>query len=90
MYEVLFRAEVVADREFDVLNREQQREMVRTLSANPRQQKPLQGPLRGYYRYRCGSIRVVFRADDDAETVTIVAIGQRRESEIYETAVKRV
>lgn len=90
MYEVLFRAEVVMSKEFDLLTREQQRAMLRVLEANPRQQKALTGALRGHYRYRVGDLRVVFSVNDTPPTVTIVAIGRRRNNEIYSTAGGRV
>lgn len=87
---MLFRAEVVTSREFDLLTREQQRVMLRVLEANPRQQKALTGTLRGHYRYRVSDIRVVFSVNDTPPTVTIVAIGRRRNDEVYSTAGGRV
>ena len=89
MYEVLFRAEVTFGQEYKVLTRAQQREMLHTLEQSPRQQKPLRGDLQGCYRYRCGGTRVVFTVDDVALTVTVIAIGPRRDAEVYDLAARR-
>lgn len=89
MFQVLFGASVVLENEHALLNRAQQREMLRVLEDSPRAQKPLTGVLQGYYRYRCSDIRVVFTVDDPTSTVTIIAIGRRRDSEIYNLATKR-
>jgi mRNA-degrading endonuclease RelE of RelBE toxin-antitoxin system len=75
--------------EFTLLSREQQRTMLRVLESSPGTQKRLTGPLRGFLRYRCGEIRVVFGIDEKSKMVTIVAIGMRRNSEVYDRAVKR-
>ena len=39
--------------------------------------KGLRGRLSGFWRYRVGDLRVVYRVDDSAMTVTVVAIGAR-------------
>lgn len=50
------------------------------LSRDPRQHpnaKRLKGPLAGYWRYRIGDWRVVFRVDDNERVVTIILIAHR-------------
>lgn len=90
MYTVVFGAEVVMDDEASLLSREHQREMLRVLESSPRTCKPLQGLLRGHYRWRCSDVRVVFRVDEPSATVTVIAIGKRRDAEVYATAQRRV
>jgi mRNA interferase RelE/StbE len=87
LFEVRFRAEVVMDREFDCLTKAQQREMINRLEANPEAGKPLRGPLKGYFRHRIGDTRIVYRIE--GASVTIIAIGARRDSEVYDLATKR-
>jgi mRNA-degrading endonuclease RelE of RelBE toxin-antitoxin system len=88
-YEVRFRAEVVLRAEHELLTRDQQREVIRRLEASPEHGKPLTGQLRGCFRHRVGDIRVVYEIDRAAKVVVIVAIGRRRDSEVYGTAGKR-
>ena len=51
--------------------------------------KTLTGRLAGYRRIRTGSTRIVYRVNAEAIEVLIVAIGQRRDSEVYAAAEKR-
>jgi mRNA-degrading endonuclease RelE of RelBE toxin-antitoxin system len=44
---------------------------------NPTVIKPLRGPRKGQWRYRIGSIRIVYTVDRDMHTVQIVAIDTR-------------
>jgi len=39
--------------------------------------KRLRGPLEGYWRYRVGDWRVVYRVDEDEHIVTIILIVHR-------------
>ena len=52
--------------------------------------KALTGRLAGYRRIRTGSTRIVYRVNAQAIEVLIVAIGQRRDAEVYADAEKRV
>jgi mRNA interferase RelE/StbE len=55
------------------------------LEADPRagnNVKPLKGPFTGAYRYRVGDLRVVYKVDDRAVTVYVIAIAKR--SDVYE------
>ena len=52
--------------------------------------KALTGRLAGYRRIRTGSARIVYRVNAQAIEVLIVAIGQRRDAEVYADAQNRV
>ena len=39
--------------------------------------KQLKGPLAGYRRYRAGDWRVVYRVDEEKQTVTVILIAHR-------------
>ena len=52
--------------------------------------KPLTGRLAGHRRIRTGSTRIVYRVKADAIEVLIVAVGQRRDAEVYAAAEKRI
>lgn len=52
--------------------------------------KPLAGPLAGYRRLRTGDTRIVYRVHAEAIEVLILAVGMRRDGEIYDAAQKRV
>jgi mRNA interferase RelE/StbE len=57
----------------------------RRLEADPRRGnnvKRLTGEFSGYWRYRVGDWRVVYRIDDAERRVNVVAIAHRRE--VYE------
>ncbi len=45
--------------------------------------KPLNGKLAGYYRYRVGDYRVVYRIDDRDRVIIVTIIAHRRE--VYES-----
>jgi mRNA interferase RelE/StbE len=52
--------------------------------------KPLSGELAGCRRIRAGDVRIVYRVDAGIVEVLIIAVGPRRNDEIYRTARKRV
>jgi mRNA interferase RelE/StbE len=52
--------------------------------------KPLAGPLAGYRRIRSGNLRIVYRVNAGAVEVLIVAVGPRRNAEVYALAEGRV
>jgi len=52
--------------------------------------KPLSGELAGCRRIRSGDVRVVYRVDAGIVEVLIIAVGPRRNEEVYRTARKRV
>jgi len=52
--------------------------------------KALNGSLAGCRRIRTGDTRIVYRVDGKAVEVLIIAVGARRDSEVYDAAKKRV
>jgi mRNA interferase RelE/StbE len=51
--------------------------------------KPLSGGLSGYWRLRTGQTRIVYRVDGRRIEVLVIAVGQRRDDEVYERAGRR-
>ena len=51
--------------------------------------KPLRGILAGCRRIRTGNIRIVYRVDGKRVEVLIIAVGARRDDEVYLTAASR-
>ena len=45
--------------------------------------KPLSGDLSGYRRLRTGQTRIVYRVDGKRIEVLVIAVGQRRDDEVY-------
>lgn len=52
--------------------------------------KPLRGALAGCRRMRTGNTRIVYKVDGLAIQVLIIAVGARRDEEIYDLANRRV
>lgn len=52
--------------------------------------KPLAGDLSGCRRIRTGQTRIVYRVDGKRIEVLIIAVGMRRDNEIYDSASSRV
>ena len=52
--------------------------------------KALRGSLAGCRRIRTGDTRIVYRVDGQAIIVLIIAVGARRDSEVYDAAAERV
>ena len=52
--------------------------------------KPLSGELAGCRRIRAGDVRIVYRVEAAIVEVLIIAVGPRRNDEVYRTARKRV
>ncbi len=51
--------------------------------------KPLHGALAGYRRMRTGATRIVYKVDKGKIEILIIAVGMRRDDEVYEKAGKR-
>ena len=51
--------------------------------------KPLHGALAGYRRLRTGATRIVYRVEKQRIEVLIIAVGMRRDEEVYHKAEKR-
>ena len=52
--------------------------------------KPLSGELAGCRRMRTGDVRIVYRVEASVIEVLIIAVGPRRDDEVYRTARRRV
>ncbi|MBO1539665.1 type II toxin-antitoxin system RelE/ParE family toxin [Pseudomonas sp. OA65] len=52
--------------------------------------KPLRASLAGCRRIRTGDTRIVYRVDGKAIQVLIVAVGARRDKEVYDAAERRL
>jgi mRNA interferase RelE/StbE len=52
--------------------------------------KALSGDLAGYRRLRTGQTRIVYRVDGKRIEVLVIAVGQRRNDEVYENALRRL
>ncbi|RON43971.1 plasmid stabilization protein [Pseudomonas frederiksbergensis] len=52
--------------------------------------KPLRASLAGCRRIRAGDTRIVYRVDGKAIQVLIVAVGARRDEEVYHAAERRL
>ena len=52
--------------------------------------KPLLGELRNYRRLRTGQMRIVYRVNKGLIEVLIIAVGMRRDDEVYEKAISRL
>ena len=52
--------------------------------------KPLSGALKGFRRIRTGQTRIVYRVYEAKIEILIVAVGMRRDDEIYDSATSRV
>jgi mRNA interferase RelE/StbE len=52
--------------------------------------KPLTRLLMGCRRIRTGSARIVYRVNAQTIEVLIIAVGPRRNAEVYESAEKRI
>lgn len=52
--------------------------------------KPLAASLAGCRRIRTGETRIVYRVNGQAIQVLIVAVGARRDKEVYDAAQRRV
>lgn len=61
---------------------------IRGLSGDPFRGEPLQRELQGLWKYRVRRFRIVYTIDRDAKTITIVAVGHRRN--IYEEAAELI
>ena len=51
---------------------------------------PLSGHLADFRKLRIGDYRVVYQVRDEVVIVFVLAVGPRRDKEIYRTALKRV
>ncbi len=52
--------------------------------------KPLHGKLKGYFKLRVDEYRVVYQIKKDEVVIFVFKIGQRKDSIVYEEAIKRL
>lgn len=52
--------------------------------------KPLSGNLANFQKLRIGDYRVVFQIKEKTVIVFVLAVGPRRDKEIYKSALKRI
>jgi len=60
---------------------------LRVLSADPHAGTPLQRELKGLWKYRVRSFRIVYRIATEHHAIQIIAVGHRRT--IYDIALSR-
>lgn len=93
-WRVIYHHEVADD--LEALGRYEARAVLRAIEQRIRggepdkSGKPLSGELTGCRRIRSGEVRIVYRVDADVVEVLIIAVGPRRNDEVYRTARKRV
>ena len=85
---MVWKIEIAVDakKDFRKLDRTVQQRIINYLenkvaaASNPRQfGQALQGPLKGFWRYRVGDYRIVCRIEDDRLVVLVVAVGHRKD-----------
>jgi mRNA interferase RelE/StbE len=93
-WRVIYHHEVADD--LDELGRFEARAVLKTIERRIRDGepdktgKPLSGELAGCRRIRTGDVRIVYRMNSDIVEVLIIAVGPRRDDEVYRSARKRV
>ena len=94
MYDIRYHLLVLSE-DLSRIARHDQRRILRTilkkLQSHPHEfGKPLGSDLQGYYRLRIDPYRVVYRIEGQRILVFVLAIGMRRNSEIYKKAAQRL
>ena len=93
-WRVIYHHEVAED--LEDLGRYQARAVLKVIETRIRDGepektgKPLSGELAGCRRVRTGDVRVVYCVHAEVIEVLIVAVGPRRNDEVYKAALKRV
>lgn len=93
-WQIIYHHEVVAD--LDDLGKSHARAVLKTIETRIRDGEPektgnpLSGELAGCRRIRTGDVRIVYRIYAEIIEVLIIAVGPRRNDEVYKTATKRV
>lgn len=52
--------------------------------------EPLRGDLSGYWKLKISDFRVVYSIKKDVVTVKALAVGARRDFEVYEAMIRRI
>jgi mRNA interferase RelE/StbE len=93
-WRVIYHHEVADD--LEELGRYQARAVLKAIETRIRDGepektgKPLSGELAGCRRIRTGDVRIVYRVHAGIIEVLIVAVGPRRDDEVYRSARKRI
>lgn len=93
-WRVIYHHEVAED--LEDLGRYQARAVLKAIETRIRDGepektgKPLSGELAGCRRIRTGDVRIVYCVHAEVVEILIVAVGPRRNDEVYKTALKRV
>jgi mRNA interferase RelE/StbE len=92
-WRVIYHHEVADD--LDSLGRYQARAVLKAIETRIRNGEPdktgksLSGELAGCRRIRTGDVRIVYRVHAEVVEVLIVAVGPRRNDDVYRTARRR-
>ena len=93
-WQVIYHHEVAED--LEELGKYQARVVLKAIESRIRDGepektgKPLSGELAGCRRIRTGDVRILYRVYAEIIEVLIVAVGPRRNDEVYKTATNRV
>lgn len=93
-WRVIYHHEVAND--LSELGRFQARAVLKVIESRIRDRepdktgKPLAGELAGFRRIRTSDVRIVYRVQAEIIEVLIVAVGPRRNDEVYSTALRRI
>ena len=94
IWRIIYHQDVAGD--LDELGKYQARAVLKTIETRIRDGepyktgKPLSGELAGCRRIRTGDVRIVYRVRAEIIEVLIIAVGPRRNDEVYRAAGKRV
>ena len=92
-WKVIYHAEAASD--LESLGRAEAARVMRVIDERIRRGepdkigRPLHGSLAGYRRLRTGYIRIIYRVNMDMIEVIVVAVGMRREFEVYSKTERR-
>lgn len=94
MYKIVLH-KIVVENDLPKLNKSDQAKIFsaiyKKLTVAPQKfGKPLTGKLKGYFKLRVDSYRVVYEIKREEIIVFVFKIGQRKDSIVYEEAIKRL
>lgn len=91
-YTVVFRFEVLLEGDVQHVQKSKLRSVIEALQANPGVGKPLTGALMGYLSTRIGGSESlnIYHVNEATKIVEVIAMGQRKDSAVYDTATSRV
>ncbi|MDP2167746.1 MAG: type II toxin-antitoxin system RelE/ParE family toxin [Thermodesulfovibrionales bacterium] len=94
MYQVIID-ELVFKEDFKRIDASDQRKIIiairKKLVLEPEKfGSPLKCPLKGYWKLRVGEYRVVYEIEKDRVLVYVIAVGFRRNEEVYRRVLKRL